>query len=86
MKSSGEFKDEERIKNLKYQIDGNDLMVSVPDSLKFSFKDWDLRNDLETICPSEKEIVVFSSFLVHGLAQNLHSDIARVSLEFRLFG
>tara|TARA_B100000900_G_C20562818_1_gene709678 strand:- start:938 stop:1774 length:837 start_codon:yes stop_codon:yes gene_type:complete len=49
-------------------------------------KDWDARNDLVTICPNETQMLVFSSFLIHGLAQNLHQDTTRISLEFRLFG
>lgn len=49
-------------------------------------KDWDARNDLITVCPRENQMLVFSSFLIHGLAQNLHNDITRISLEFRLFG
>lgn len=49
-------------------------------------KDWDARNDLITVCPSESQMLVFSSFLIHGLARNSHHDITRMSLEFRLFG
>ena len=49
-------------------------------------KDWDSRNNLITICPNESQMLVFSSFLIHGLARNLHHDITRMSLEFRLFG
>ena len=49
-------------------------------------KDWDADNHLVTICPGESEMLVFSSFLIHGLARNLHQDMTRMSLEFRLFG
>ena len=49
-------------------------------------KEWDSSNHLITICPSESQMLVFSSFLIHGLARNSHHDITRVSLEFRLFG
>ena len=55
---------------------------------KFSvncIKNWNSRNDLTTICPRENQMIVFSSFLIHGLARNLHQDITRISLEFRLF-
>ncbi|MDA8624022.1 phytanoyl-CoA dioxygenase [Alphaproteobacteria bacterium] len=49
-------------------------------------KEWNSRHDLTTICPSENQMIVFSSFLIHGLARNLHRDTTRISLEFRLFG
>ena len=49
-------------------------------------KEWDSSNHLVTICPTESQMLVFSSFLIHGLARNSHHDITRVSLEFRMFG
>lgn len=48
-------------------------------------KDWDSLNQLTTVCPPESQMIVFSSFLIHGLARNLHRDTTRISLEFRLF-
>lgn len=57
--------------------------------LKFNVncvKDWNSVNDMVTICPSESEMIVFSSFLIHGLARNTHHDMTRMALEFRLFG
>jgi ectoine hydroxylase-related dioxygenase (phytanoyl-CoA dioxygenase family) len=48
-------------------------------------KKWNSSNHLTTICPSENQMIVFSSFLIHGLARNLHHDTTRISLEFRLF-
>jgi hypothetical protein len=48
-------------------------------------KDWGSHNELVTISPAEDEMIFFSSFLIHGLARNLHKDLTRVSLEFRLF-
>jgi len=49
-------------------------------------KDWDSQNEIVTLCPCKGEMIFFSSFLIHGLARNLHEDRTRMSLEFRLFG
>lgn len=49
-------------------------------------KEWDSSTHLVTICPTESQMLVFSSFLIHGLARNSHHNITRVSLEFRMFG
>ena len=49
-------------------------------------RDWNLENDMVTLTPNENQIIIFSSFLIHGLARNLNKDKTRMSLEFRLFG
>ena len=49
-------------------------------------KSWGARNDMVSLTPSKGEMILFSSFLVHGLACNWKDDETRVSLEFRLFG
>jgi hypothetical protein len=46
---------------------------------------WNGESALTTLCPSEGEMIVFSSYLIHGLARNHHADTTRVSLEFRLY-
>jgi ectoine hydroxylase-related dioxygenase (phytanoyl-CoA dioxygenase family) len=40
---------------------------------------------MTTLCPTQHEMIVFSSHLIHGLGQNRHPDTTRVSLEFRLY-
>jgi hypothetical protein len=49
-------------------------------------KSWDQRNNLKTIIPQENQMIIFSSYLIHGLAKNYNEDETRISLEFRLFG
>lgn len=49
-------------------------------------KSWDQRNTLKTIIPKEDQMIIFSSYLIHGLAKNYNEDETRISLEFRLFG
>ena len=49
-------------------------------------KSWDKKNYLKTIIPKEDQMIIFSSFLIHGLAKNYNEDETRISLEFRLFG
>ena len=61
---------------------------SIMENQKYSvncIKTWNSENRLTTLCPKEKEMIVFSSHLIHGLAQNLNPDKTRVSLEFRLY-
>lgn len=61
---------------------------SVMENQKYSvncIKSWNSDNKLTTLCPKEAEMIVFSSHLIHGLAQNLNPDKTRVSLEFRLY-
>jgi hypothetical protein len=46
---------------------------------------WGGETAMTTLCPREGEMIVFSSYLIHGLARNHHPDTTRVSLEFRLY-
>ena len=48
-------------------------------------KSWAGSAELKTIIPAPDEMLVFSSFLIHGAAVNRNSDTTRISLEFRLF-
>ena len=73
------------IYSIKYGLTGEIIVNGIKYNVN-CIKDWDARNDLVTICPNETQMLVFSSFLIHGLAQNLHHDTTRISLEFRLFG
>lgn len=50
-----------------------------------SILSWAQDVSLKTLIPNENEMIVFSSHLIHGLAHNWHSDLTRISLEFRLF-
>ena len=47
---------------------------------------WGGDNELQTLVPNSGEMIMFSSHLIHGLAQNFNDDVTRISLEFRLFG
>ena len=49
-------------------------------------KSWNGDNSMKTIVPKEDQMIIFSSYLIHGLAQNYNDDETRISLEFRLFG
>ena len=40
---------------------------------------------LQTMCPKEGGLLVFSSHLIHGLGQNYHDDTTRISMEFQLY-
>lgn len=46
---------------------------------------WGGDNHLQTMCPNQGEMLVFSSHLIHGLGRNHHDDTTRISLEFRLY-
>lgn len=48
-------------------------------------REWGGRSNLERVRIHAGEVLVFSAFLVHGLAMNDHDDQTRVALEFRLF-
>lgn len=50
-----------------------------------SILSWDGSHCLQSLSPNEERLIVFSSFLVHGLALNRNPDTTRISLEFRLF-
>ena len=47
-------------------------------------KSWDDKNSLKIISPSEGQILLFSSHLIHGLGINNNFDTTRIALEFRL--
>ena len=49
--------------------------------MTFSLK----KADKFVITPQNSEIIIFSSHLIHGIAQNNNKDITRVALEFKLF-
>lgn len=46
---------------------------------------WNGETVMQTMTPNYGEMLVFSSHLIHGLAQNYHEDTTRISLEFRLY-
>ncbi len=58
------------------------------DGRKFSvncIKSWRDKSFLRLMTPSEGEMLIFSSHLIHGLGINNNEDTTRVSLEFRLY-
>lgn len=50
-----------------------------------TIKSWGGKNELTRINITNGEVLVFSSYLIHGLAINEEPDLTRVALEFRLF-
>ena len=46
---------------------------------------WDERNNLQRADINYKQVLIFSSHLIHGCAVNEQKDETRVALEFRLF-
>lgn len=50
-----------------------------------AIESWNGSNELQRSKVKYKDILVFSSHLVHGLAVNDEKDLTRVALEFRLF-
>ena len=48
-------------------------------------KDWNDSSDLIRTNVTYGEVLMFSSYLIHGLASNDETDITRVALEFRLY-
>tara|TARA_A100001015_G_scaffold300918_1_gene387033 strand:+ start:7853 stop:8692 length:840 start_codon:yes stop_codon:yes gene_type:complete len=48
-------------------------------------KSWNGEVKLSTFSPKEDEFLIFSSFLIHGLAKNYNKNKTRISFEFRLF-
>jgi len=50
-----------------------------------AIESWNGSNELQRSKVKYKDILVFSSHLVHGLAVNDERDLTRVALEFRLF-
>ena len=58
-------------------IDGNNYHVRF-------IKDWGC-NKLQRTNINLGQALIFSSYLIHGLATNDESDMTRVALEFRLF-
>jgi hypothetical protein len=50
-----------------------------------SIANWDGRSDLHRIVVDEGDLLIFSSYLIHGIAFNDQPDTTRVALEFRLF-
>lgn len=59
-------------------INGNKYRVRM-------IKSWEDRNSLIRSKVKDKEALIFSSHIIHGLAINLEKDITRVALEYRLF-
>ena len=48
-------------------------------------KSWDNQSQLFRADVKESQILIFSSYLIHGLATNFNNNITRVALELRLF-
>lgn len=46
---------------------------------------WGGSNRLSRSNVKQGEVLMFSGFLIHGLAKNFNDDLTRVALEFRLF-
>ena len=46
---------------------------------------WSNSNELSRAKVKYKEVLVFSSHLIHGFAVNANTDMTRIALEFRLF-
>jgi hypothetical protein len=59
-------------------VEGNPYRVRL-------IKSWDGRTDLQRSTVKYKEVLLFSSHLIHGLAVNEATDTTRVALEYRLF-
>ncbi len=59
-------------------VEGNKYRVRM-------IKEWDGDSSLVRADVKDKEVLFFSSHLIHGLAKNDEEDLTRVALEFRLF-
>jgi hypothetical protein len=59
-------------------IEGNKYRVRL-------VKEWNKSNSLKRVEIKNREVLVFSSHLIHGLAINSENNKTRIALEFRLF-